>query len=220
MGKNKLFKFAQLETFSNVIQHPFGADRFDQPLKGRWNQDFFKTARPITLEIGCGKGEYTVGLARKHPERNFIGIDMKGNRIYVGAKAALDEGLDNVGFLRTQAEHLPHFFAPGEVSEIWVTFPDPKPKKGDTRKRLTSKENNARYREMMGRAGVVHLKTDSDFNVEFTLEVIRECGLEILRYSEDIDRDFPGDELVNIRTYYESLFREKGFAIKLISYKP
>lgn len=220
MAKNKLFKFAQLETFSNVIQYPFGAERYDQPLKGRWNTDFFKTARPITLEIGCGKGEYTVGLARMHPERNFIGVDMKGNRIYMGAREALNAGMDNVGFLRTQAEHLLHFFAPGEVSEIWVTFPDPKPKKGDARKRLTSKESNARYREMMGNDGVVHLKTDSDFNVAFTLETIKENQLEMLRFSDDIDRDFPGDELVNIRTYYEGLFRQKGVPIKLISYRP
>jgi tRNA (guanine-N7-)-methyltransferase len=126
----------------------------------------------------------------------------------------------NVGFIRSQAERIGNFFAPGELSEIWVTFPDPKPKKGDARKRLTSRESNVRYKELLTEVGIVHLKTDSDFNVSFTLEVIRETEAELLRFSEDIDRDFPNDELVKIRTHYEMMFRKKGIPIKLISYRP
>jgi tRNA (guanine-N7-)-methyltransferase len=220
MAKNKLKHFAELDTFEHVIQHPYQKENFDHPLKGRWNGEFFKSPQPITLEVGCGKGEYTVGLARMHPERNFLGLDLKGNRIWRGARTALDEGMSNVGFIRSQAERIGNFFAPGELSEIWVTFPDPKPKKGDTRKRLTSIESNARYRDLLMPGGMVHLKTDSDFNVEFTLEVIRETEAELLRFSEDIDRDFPDDELVKIRTYYELMFRKKGVPIKLISYRP
>jgi tRNA (guanine-N7-)-methyltransferase len=220
MAKNKLKHFAELDTFEHVIQHPYQKDNFDHPLKGLWNTDFFNQAQPITLEVGCGKGEYTVGLARMHSERNYLGLDLKGNRIWRGARTALDEGMQNVGFIRSQADRIPNFFAPGELSEIWVTFPDPKPKKGDARKRLTSTENNERYRNLLAPGGMVHLKTDSDFNVEFTLEVIRETGAELIRYSDDIDRDFPDDELVKIRTYYEIMFRKKNVPIKLISYRP
>ena len=220
MAKNKLKHFAELDLFTPVIQHPYQKENFDHPLKGRWTTDFFCTAQPITLEVGCGKGEYTVGLARLHPERNFLGLDLKGNRIWRGARTALDEGMSNVGFIRSQAERIGNFFAPGELSEIWVTFPDPKPKKGDARKRLTSAESNVRYKELLTEVGIVHLKTDSDFNVSFTLEVIRETEAELLRFSEDIDRDFPNDELIKIRTHYEMMFRKKGIPIKLISYRP
>lgn len=220
MGKNKLKHFAELDLFSHVVQHPYQKEDFDHPLKGRWNTDFFCTAQPITLEVGCGKGEYTVGLARLHPERNFLGLDLKGNRIWRGARTALDEGMRNVGFIRSQAERIANFFAPGELSEIWVTFPDPKPKKGDARKRLTSLESNKRYRELLKSGGIVHLKTDSDFNVAFTLDVIRETNAELLRFSGDIDKDFPNDELVKIRTHYEVMFRKKSIPIKLVSYRP
>lgn len=220
MGKNKLQHFAELDTFPHVIQFMYSAENYDHPLKGKWKSDFFKNDKPITLEMGCGKGEYTVGLARMHRDRNYLGLDLKGNRMWRGAKTALEEGMDNVGFLRTQADRILNFFAPGEIDEIWVTFPDPKPKKGDTRKRLTSKQSNERYRLLLKPGGLVHLKTDSDFNVEFTLETLRENGNEIVRFSDDIDRDFPDDELVKIRTYYETMFRAKGFSIKLISYKP
>ena len=220
MAKNKLKHFAELDLFTHVIQHPYQKENFDHPLNGRWNTDFFCAAQPITLEVGCGKGEYTVGLARLHPERNFLGLDLKGNRIWRGARTALDEGMRNVGFIRSQAERIGNFFAPGELSEIWVTFPDPKPKKGDARKRLTSAESNVIYKELLTEVGIVHLKTDSDFNVSFTLEVIRETEAELLQFSEDIDRDFPNDELVKIRTHYEMMFRKKGIPIKLISYRP
>ena len=219
MAKRKLRNFAELETFPNVIQHMYKLENSDHPLKGNWARDFFKNNLPITIELGCGKGEYTVALARRHPERNYLGIDIKGNRMWRGAKTAVEEGMTNVGFIRTQVDRVVNFFAPSEISEIWVTFPDPKPKAGDARKRLTSSENNERYRQIIRPGGTVNLKTDSVFNVDFTLETIRENRYKIVRLSHDIDTDFPGDELMLIRTYYEMKFREKGVPIHYISYE-
>jgi len=218
MAKRKLQNFAELETFSNVIQHMYLDSDFDHPLKGKWATAFFKNNNPITLELGCGKGEYCVGLARIHPDRNYLGIDIKGNRLWRGAKTALEDSLSNVGFIRTQVDRISNLFAPGEIDEIWVTFPDPKPKKGDARKRLTSAENSNRYWMLLGSGGTVNLKTDSRFNVDFTLETIRENGYNILRRSHDIDKDFPGDELLKIRTYYEQKFRKEGIPIHYIRY--
>jgi tRNA (guanine-N7-)-methyltransferase len=220
MAKRKLQHFAELDTFPNVIQHPFEKDDFDHQLKGNWAAGFFQNSNPIILELGCGKGEYTVGLARKHPEFNYIGMDIKGNRIWRGAKTALEESLRNVGFIRSQVDRLTNFFAPGEISGIWVTFPDPKPKKGNARKRLTSADMAEKYRSVLRPGGTVQLKTDSAFTYEFTLETVRENGFQLIRHSEDIDRDFPGDEILLIRTYYEQKFREKGFPIRFVSFIP
>jgi tRNA (guanine-N7-)-methyltransferase len=220
MAKHKLRNFAELETFSNVIQHMFLDADYDHTMKGNWAKGFFKNDNPITLELGCGKGEYCVGLARLHPERNYLGIDIKGNRLWRGAKTALEEGMSNVGFIRTQVDRINNLFAPGEIAEIWITFPDPKPKKGDARKRLTSKENTDRYRVLLSENGSVHLKTDSLFNVEFTQKMIDENGYRVLRSSADIDTDFPGDELLKIRTYYEQKFRAQGIPIHYIRYIP
>ena len=211
MAKHKLQHFAELETFPNVIQHPFQKENFDHIIKGKWASDFFKNNHPITIELGCGKGEYTVELARIHPEKNFLGIDIKGNRIWRGAKTAHEEKMHNVGFIRTQIDRIENFFAPGEISEIWITFPDPKPKKGNARKRLTSKEMNAIYREILQPGGSIHLKTDSEFTHDFTREIIRENGFKIKRESHDIDKDYPGDELLRIRTYYETNSVKKDF---------
>lgn len=220
MAKRKLQHFAEIETFPNVVQHMYGKENFDYPLKGRWAESFFGNGNPLVLELGCGKGEYSVGLARRHPERNYLGIDMKGNRIWRGAKTALEEGIRNVGFLRTQIDRVTNFFAPGEVSEIWITFPDPKPKKGDARKRFTSPEMVERYRRILQKDGLVHLKTDSDFNYRFTLETIHDNQFTLVRQSDDIDRDYPGEELLTIRTYYEMKFREKGMPIHYVCFKP
>jgi tRNA (guanine-N7-)-methyltransferase len=220
MAKHKLRNFAELETFSNVIQHMFLDTDFDHPMKGHWARDFFNNNNPITLELGCGKGEYCVGLARIHPDRNYLGVDIKGNRLWRGAKTALEEGLKNVGFIRTQVDRIANLFAPGEIAEIWITFPDPKPKQGDARKRLTSKENSDRYKVLLGENGCVHLKTDSLFNVEFTHQTIKENGYIVSRSSADIDKDFPGDELLKIRTYYEQKFRAQGIPIHYLQYTP
>lgn len=219
MAKRKLKNFAELLTFDNVIQHVFGEEKYDLPLKGKWGKEFFKNDQPITVEFGCGKGEYTVALAEKHPERNFIGVDIKGNRMWRGAKTALELGLKNVGFLRTQINDIEYIFGEGELSEVWVTFPDPKPKPGDARKRLTSSENCAKYKVMMGENPTVNLKTDSDFIFNFTKEVVANNNYKTLRISEDIDRDFPGDELLQVRTYYEMKFRKQGIPIHYIKFE-
>jgi len=219
MTKRKLRNFAELETFPHVIQHPYGKDNFDHRLKGKWNREFFKASQPITLELGCGKGEYTVGLAKAHGDRNFLGVDMKGNRIWRGARTALDDQMSNVGFLRTQVERVDNFFMPGEVSEIWITFPDPQPQKTRERKRLTCPGFLDKYRKILRPEGIVHLKTDSAFLFEYSLEVIKEQNLEVLRMSRNIDEDFPGDELLKIRTFYEMKFRETGVPINYVSFR-
>lgn len=220
MAKRKLQQFAELATFTNVIQQPFGKENFDYPLKGNWGRDFFKNNHPIVLELGCGKGEYSVALAKKHPEFNYIGLDIKGNRIWTGAKKALEDNLSNVGFIRSQVDRIGNFFAPGEIYGIWVTFPDPKPKKGNARKRLTSAEMVSIYQKVLRPGGQIQLKTDSTFNYDFTLETIRDNQYQLVRHSEDIDRDYPGEELLQIRTYYEQKFREKGFPIRFVSFIP
>jgi tRNA (guanine-N7-)-methyltransferase len=219
MAKRKLQNFAELETFEHVIQHPFEKDDFDHPLKGKWASEFFKNNKPITLELGCGKGEYTVALAQKHPERNFLGVDIKGSRIWRGAKTALEENMQNVGFIRTQIDRITNFFNESEVDEIWVTFPDPQPQKTRTRKRLTSPPFLDRYRQLLKPGGIVHLKTDSAFLFAYTEEVIAEQNLEVLRISHDIDKDFPGDELLEIRTFYEMKFRQTGVPINYVKFK-
>ena len=219
MTKRKLRNFAELETFEHVIQHKYKKEDYDHPLKGKWAKEFFKNDKPITLELGCGKGEYTVALARKHPEMNFLGIDIKGNRIWRGAKTALEEGMENVGFIRTQIDKITNFFSEGEVEEIWITFPDPQPQISRIRKRLTSPEFLDRYRKILKPDGFVHLKTDSAFLFEYTEEVIAEQNLEVLRLSHDIDKDYPGDELLEIRTFYEMKFRETGVSINYAKFR-
>lgn len=219
MAKRKLQNFAELETFEHVIQHPFEKDDFDHPLKGKWASEFFKNNKPITLELGCGKGEYTVALAQKHPERNYLGVDIKGSRIWRGAKTAFEENMQNVGFIRTQIDRITNFFIPGEIDEIWVTFPDPQPQKTRIRKRLTSPPFLDRYRQILKPGGIVHLKTDSAFLFAYTEEVIAEQKLEVLRISHDIDKDFPGDELLEIRTFYEMKFRQTGVPINYVKFK-
>ena len=167
MGKNKLRKFKDMETIDFVFQYPFAVLKEQGfPLKGNWHKDFFNNDNPIVLELGCGKGEYAVGLARKFPDKNFIGIDIKGARMWTGASQARNEGLKNVAFLRTNIELLPNFFAAGEVAEIWITFPDPQMKK--VRKRLTGTRFLDLYREVLKDNGIVHLKTDSPFLYTYT----------------------------------------------------
>lgn len=161
-----------------------------------------------------------MALARNHPEFNYIGLDIKGNRIWTGAKKALEDNLSNVGFIRSQVDRIGNFFAPGEIYGIWVTFPDPKPKKGNARKRLTSAEMVSIYQKVLRPGGQIQLKTDSTFNYDFTLETIRDNQYQLVRHSEDIDRDYPGEELLQIRTYYEQKFREKGFPIRFVSFIP
>ena len=219
MGKNKLRKFKDLESNPLVLQYPFGklADT-PFPLKGRWHSDFFHNDRPIVLELGCGKGEYTVGLARRYPDRNFIGIDIKGARMWTGATEAMRTGMTNVAFLRTSIELLSSFFASGEISEIWITFPDPQMKK--VNKRLTGTRMLTLYNSLLAPGGTIHLKTDSPFLYTYTKMMAEYNGLDILTSSTDIYAEYePGHPLVDIRTHYEQQWLDRGLTIKYLSFK-
>ncbi len=160
-----------------------------------------------------------MALARKHPERNYLGVDINGSRIWRGAKTALEENMGNVGFIRTQIDRITNFFTEGEIDEIWITFPDPQPQKTRTRKRLTAPPFLDRYRQILKPEGIIHLKTDSAFLFAYTEEVIAEQSLEVLRISHDIDADFPGDELLEIRTFYELKFRQTGVPINYVKFR-
>ena len=217
MGKNKLRKFSEMETMDMVLQYPFArlhAEGF--PLRGRWNDDFFHNGNPIVLELGCGKGEYTVGLAGLYPDKNFIGIDIKGARMYTGACAARDGAMRNVAFLRTSIELLASFFAPGEVSEIWITFPDPQMKK--VRKRLTSTRFMELYRSVMADGGVVRLKTDSPFLYAYTKAMADLNGLRKEVDTDDLYHSDFVDPILDIKTHYERQWLARGLTIKYIAF--
>ena len=195
-------------------------------LKGKWHQEFFKNDNPIVLELACGGGEYTVGLAELYPEKNFVGVDIKGNRIWKGATKALDKGLKNVGFLRTRIDFIANCFAKGEVDEIWITFPDPQPQKNRRRKRLTNAMFLNRYKSFLKPEGKMRLKTDSTFFYEFTKEVIEEQQLEVLFDCDNIYEDYlpqhPDSALakeLEIKTFYERMWLDEGKKIKYIEYK-
>lgn len=219
MGKNKLRKFAEMEGFCNVVQ-PEGSGIGAGPheLQGRWGAAFFGNANPIVLELGCGKGEYTVELARRYGDYNFIGVDIKGARMYTGAKQALEEGLKNVGFLRTRIEFIGRFFARDEVSAVWLTFPDPQMKMAT--KRLSSSYFLERYRGFVRDGGLVLLKTDSMFLYRYTRSVVELNGLEVVADMADIDSGVPEEwgELLRIRTAYEALWRSRGIGIHFLAF--
>jgi tRNA (guanine-N7-)-methyltransferase len=209
-----------MEQFSNAIQAPFEQIfHKDHPLKGRWQKEIFNNNHPLVLELGCGKGEYTVNLARHDQVRNYIGVDIKGARIWRGAKTALEENIRNAAFLRTRIEFIESFFAPGEVSEIWVTFPDPQLKTRRTKKRLTSPGFLQKYRNIMIPGGIIHLKTDSAELYKYTLRVLSVNNLEILSATSDLYGNNSTDPALFIRTYYESLFLEQGKKITYIRFR-
>lgn len=217
MGKNKLERFAENKTFNNLFEYSFERIKEEGfPLKGRWKQDFFKNDNPIVLELGCGKGEYTVGLAREHRDINYIGVDIKGSRMWVGLCAARNEELTNVAFLRTHIELIDNFFAENEVDEIWVTFPDPQPSKA--RKRLTGPNFLERYRKFLKQDGVVNLKTDSDLMYEFTVETAKEANYPIYYNYDNLYANDDDLEVKKIRTYYEQIWLDKGLTIKYIRF--
>lgn len=215
MGKDKLWRFSEIQRFPNVIEAPF-SETF--PQKGKWKEEIFKNEKPIVLELGCGKGEYAVGLGKMFPEKNFLGIDIKGNRIYIGAKEALENKMDNVQFLRTRIDFIENFFEEDEIDEIWLTFSDPQPKK--PRKRLTSPLFIGRYRKFLKKNGLVHVKTDSDILFEYTEEQIKEEGYKCHALTWDLYGSFQNKltdkekEIFKIKTHYEELFTSKGSVIK------
>jgi tRNA (guanine-N7-)-methyltransferase len=218
---SKLEKFAELETFTNCYKFFFDNLQEGFALKGRWQGEQFHNTNPLLLELGCGKGEYTIGLARHHPEKNYIGVDIKGNRIWTGAKQAIEQKLSNVAFLRTRIDFIDHCFEAGEVDEIWITFPDPQPQSTRARSRLTHPLFINRYKKFLKPGGLVHLKTDSTSLYEYTLEVINALKLPLVWHTNDLYKNCPTDrqELVSIKTYYEKLFTDKGEDIKYICFK-
>lgn len=220
-SKNKLKRFKENETFTNVVQPSREEVIADSlKLKGNWKLNFFKNENPLILELGCGKGEYTVNLARKYPEKNFIGVDIKGARMWRGAKTALEEGLDNAGFLRTQIELIDCIFAENEVDEIWITFPDPQIKYKRTKHRLTNKEFLNKYRLILKPDGFVHLKTDSEFMHGYTLGLLHGLDEDITYAHHNVyGNEYSPDEVTEIQTYYESQYLEVGKKITYIRFK-
>ncbi|WP_281670742.1 tRNA (guanosine(46)-N7)-methyltransferase TrmB [Rikenella microfusus] len=221
MGKNKLRKFSENLTFRCMVQPAFDEIfRKDHPLKGRWREDFFRNDRPIVLELGCGRGEYTVGLAAAHPEVNYIGVDIKGARMWRGAKTATEQGMDNVAFLRTRIEFIGSFFAPDEVDQIWITFPDPQMNKRRVNKRLTAPGFLERYAQFIKADGIVHLKTDSGHLHEYTKAVLAANGIVPSVCCDDIYGKGIADAKLSIKTTYESRFLAEGLPITYLQWSP
>lgn len=220
MGKNKLSKFADMEQFQHVFQVSSHVLREGSnfELKGQWGERFFKNKLPIVLELGCGKGEYTVGLAQLFPDKNFIGIDIKGARMWTGAKDSAEKGLKNVAFLRTDIEMIHHCFAASEVDEIWLTFPDPQMKK--TTKRLTATNFIRSYMQFLKPEGVIHLKTDSNFMFTYTCEMVKVNNFVVKYLTNDLYASDLVDPILNIKTYYEQQWLGRGITIKYIQFSP
>ena len=219
MVKRKLAHFAENLTFKHLFQLPFPEINTGFPLKGAWNSRYFENDHPLTLELGCGKGEYTVNLAMLHPERNFIGMDIKGARIWKGCKMVQELGLKNVAFIRSKVEYIEFFFAANEVDEIWLTFPDPFPIHKRSHKRLTSPEFLQRYRNIMKHQGIIHLKTDNTGLYNYTLRVIQDYGHHLLFASDDIYNLEEPHEATAIQTFYEAIYRKKGIPIKYTEFR-
>ena len=220
MGKKKLSRFKELGTLERVFEPPYEEVlQKDFRLKGKWSSEVFQNDSPLILELGCGKGEYTVGLARDHPGNNYMGLDIKGARIWTGARAAQEEGLSNVAFLRTRIDFISSFFTTYEVDELWITFPDPQEKRRRRKKRLTGAYFLNKYRQFLKDDGSIHLKTDNNLLYKYTLELARYNELVVDRCSENIYEEGWEDEVVSIRTYYETIFLNEGKKINFIQFR-
>ncbi len=218
MGKGKLEKFNEMKGFDHVIQAPYHTiGENDFKLKGKWTEEFFKNNNPLVLELGCGKGEYSVELASMNPGVNYVGVDIKGARLWKGAKLALERKLKNVAFLRTNIEIIARFFGPNEVSEIWLTFPDPQMKK--TRKRLTSTVFLNKYRNFLKPEGVIHLKTDSNFQFNYTREMVKLNKFKVLAETENVYEWENLNDILRIRTFYEKQWLDRGITSKYLAFK-
>ncbi len=222
MGKDKIRRFEENKTFEHVVQPTRDEVINNFPLKGKWREDFFKNDHPIVLELGCGKGEYTVAMARREPNKNFIGIDIKGARFWRGAKTAEQENLENVGFIRTQIELIDYLFDKGEVNEIWITFPDPQIKFRRTKHRLTHPSFLAKYASILAKDGTVNLKTDSEFLHGYTHGILQAEGHKVLQSSHDVyhpdHADIPAI-VTEVQTFYESKFLEENKKITYIRFQ-
>ncbi|MCX6290403.1 MAG: tRNA (guanosine(46)-N7)-methyltransferase TrmB [Bacteroidetes bacterium] len=218
MTKHKLERFAENETFRNVFQPVISYPPVDDEMKGNWNKNYFKNDRPVILELGCGRGEYTVNLAEMYPQNNYIGIDYKGARLWRGAKTAIENNMDHVAFLRLQIQRVGNFFSPGEVSEIWITFPDPQPRQSREHKRLTSPEFIGRYRNILKKNGTIHLKTDNAGLYEYTLGIIKENNFSLMTSTNDLYQSPVLNEVLAIQTTYEKIFLAQGSKICYIQF--
>jgi tRNA (guanine-N7-)-methyltransferase len=217
MSRKKLVRFAQNEANPNVIQA--GKPLFET-IKGNWHEVQFQNQQPLVVELACGRGEFTVGLGREYRDQNFIGVDIKGSRIWKGSSTATAEGLTNVAFLRTQIQNLTEFFAEGEISELWITFPDPFPRDGDEKRRLTSPKFLDMYKPMIKANGLVHFKTDNTGLFDYTLELVKTReDIEILAYTHDFYQSDMRDDHHGIKTRYEKMFSDKGEKIKYLKFR-
>jgi len=216
-NKNKLKRFEDIARFENVFEY---TDFEEKPTpKGNWNSEVFRNENPIHLELACGKAEYTIYLAERYPDKNYIGIDLKGNRIWKGATYAQDRELSNVHFIRMLIDHLPDYFEKGEVDEIWITFPDPHPRGSRSRQRLTSPKFLSIYRKVLKPGGLIHLKTDSDLLYNFTFESIDDEGCQIIKKVDDIYKEEPENDLLTHKTFYEKKHLKAGKSIHYIAFQ-
>lgn len=217
MSRRKLVRFAENEQNPNVIQ--FGKPIFEE-IKGNWNKKQFENQNPIVVELACGRGEFTVGLGRVFTDQNFIGVDIKGSRIWKGSSTATEEGIHNVAFLRTQIQQLEQFFAEGEISELWITFPDPYPREGDEKRRLTSPRFLEMYKPMLKAGGTIHFKTDNTALFDYSLELVQSReDIDVVGFTSDFyQSEWKGDHF-GIKTKYEKMFSDKGEKIKYLKFR-
>jgi tRNA (guanine-N7-)-methyltransferase len=220
VGKHKLARWAELGTFKNVIQPETGAQfGKDHPIKGKWKNEIFHNENPVILELGCGKGEYTICLSEKFPENNYIGLDIKGARMWRGAKTASEKKLKNAAFLRTRIEFINSFFEKDEVDEIWITFPDPQHEKRNSNKRLTCPWFLNNYRNFLKNNGIIFLKTDNLDLYNYTKQLAEKNKLEIISATSDLYGEKVADDILSIKTYYENIFLKEGCKIYYLAFR-
>jgi len=219
VAKKKLARFAELGTFRNVIQPEIGEAGKDHAIKGRWREKIFRNNNPLLLELGCGKGEYTIGLSERFPDNNYIGVDIKGARLWRGARTAHEDQRPNVAFLRTRIEFICSFFSEDEIDEIWITFPDPHPGKNNSNKRLTCPWFLNTYRNILKNNGIIHLKTDNSDLFDYTRKIVIRNGLGLIAETDDLYSGNICNDTLSIKTHYETMFLKEGIKIKYLAFR-